>query len=227
METMFDRTTTLLGEERVQNLKTKKVLVFGIGGVGGYVVEMLARAGVQQLTLVDSDVVAISNLNRQIIALNSTIGQAKVEVMKNRILDINPDAKVQTIQKFVTKDNVRDFEFCDFDFVVDAIDNVTAKLEIAKLCDEQNINLISCMGTGNKVDISGFKICDIYKTSGCPLARAVRQNAAKMGIKKLDVLYSSEKPFKTGERVPASICYVPSMAGIMIAEFVIKKMLNI
>ena len=227
METMFDRTQTLIGKENVEILKEKKVIVFGIGGVGGYVVEMLARAGIENLTLVDNDVVSISNLNRQIIALNSTVGKPKVEAMKARIMDINPNAKVKAIQNFVTKDNVEELNLKNYDFVIDAIDNVTAKLAIAKTCDDNEINFISCMGTGNKINTSGFKICDIYKTSGCPLARAIRQNAQKIKIKKMQVLYSQEQPYKTGERVPSSICYVPSMAGIMIAEYVIKKMLNL
>lgn len=225
---IFLRTKQLIGDEKLNLIKTKKVLVFGVGGVGSYVVEALARAGVGEIAIVDSDVVAMSNINRQIIALCSTIGKAKVEVMKQRILDINPNVKVLSEKKFVTKENLSEFNLKHYDFVVDAIDNVSAKIELAVLSDKQGFNLISCMGTGNKLKPEMFEIADIYKTSVCPLAKVMRKELKARDVKRLTVLYSKEEPINLmGERVPASISFTPGIAGLRIAEYVIKKIAQI
>ena len=228
METQFDRTLALVGAENVNKLNGKKVIVFGVGGVGSYVIEMLARAGVGELAFVDCDVVNVTNINRQIVALFSTIGKSKVDVMKDRVLDINPNAKVLAINKFVDKNNIDTFLLQQYDYVVDAIDNVTAKIALAKASQESGFNLISCMGTGNKLCPELFEIADIYKTSVCPLAKVMRRELKKCGVNKLTVLYSKEEPINTnGERLPASICFSPSIAGIRIAEFVIKEFLDL
>ena len=223
----FDRTEKLIGKDKVNALKAKQVLVFGVGGVGGFAVEGLVRAGVQNITIVDCDTVSESNLNRQIIALHSTIGKNKVDVMKNRILDINPNATVNAINLFVTKENLAEFNLTEFDFVIDAVDNVTVKIELASLCEKLNVNLISCLGTGNKLCPEMFEIADIYKTSVCPLAKVMRKELKDRGVKALTVLYSKEQPINlTGERVPASISFTPSIAGLRIAEYVVKKLIN-
>ncbi len=221
-----NRTIMLIGEQNQTKLNNAKVIVFGVGGVGGHVIEALARAGIQNLTIVDKDVVDKTNINRQIIALNSTIGKLKTEVMKQRILDINPNAKVNAISIFVSNDNVKDFNLRNYDYVVDAIDNITAKIELAKECDVQNVKIISCMGTGNKLCPELFEITDINKTSVCPLARVMRKKLKEIGIKKLTVLYSKEEPIQTKLRLPASISFTPSIAGLRIAEFVIKELLK-
>lgn len=224
---MLERTINLIGQEKVEALKKSKVLVFGVGGVGSYAVEMFARCGVGEICIVDCDVVSKSNINRQIIALNSTIGLQKVEVMKNRILDINPNAKVAAKNIFVTKDNLDDFNLSYYNYVVDCIDNITAKIAIAKKSQEYGFNLISCMGTGNKLCPELFEIADIYTTSVCPLAKVMRSELKKQGVQKLNVLYSKEKPkIQNKQRVPASICFTPSIAGIRIAEFVIKELIK-
>ncbi len=224
---MLERTINLIGQEKVEALKKSKVLVFGVGGVGSYAVEMFARCGVGEICIVDCDVISKSNINRQIIALNSTIGLQKVEVMKNRILDINPNAKVAAKNIFVTKDNLDDFNLNYYDYVVDCIDNITAKIAIAKKSQEYGFNLISCMGTGNKLCPELFEIADIYTTSVCPLAKVMRSELKKQGVQKLNVLYSKEKPkIQNKQRVPASICFTPSIAGIRIAEFVIKELIK-
>ena len=218
---IFDRTEKLIGKQKLQQIKQKKVIVFGVGGVGSYVVEGLARAGVENICVVDCDVVSETNINRQIIALHSTIGMPKVEVIRNRILDINPNARVIAIKDFVTKENVVSFNLDNYDYVVDAIDNVTAKIELAVICDKIGVNLISCMGTGNKLRPEMFEISDIYKTSVCPLARVIRKQLKQRGIKKLNVLFSKEQPINNNERAPASISFTPSIAGLRIAQFII------
>lgn len=223
---MLDRTISLIGSEAVETLKKSKVLVFGVGGVGSYVVEMLARCGIGEIGLVDFDIVSKSNINRQIIALNSSIGKPKVEVAKERVLDINPNAKVQTMNQFVTKDNLDVFNLKTYDYVIDCIDNITAKIALAKRSEEEGFNLISCMGTGNKLCPELFEITDIYSTSVCPLAKVIRGELKKQGVSKLKVLYSKENPIKNKQRVPASICFTPSIAGIRIAEFVIKELIK-
>lgn len=226
----LSRTSALIGESNVQKLKEKKVIVLGVGGVGGYVCEALARTGVGQIDLVDSDKISLSNINRQIIALHSTVGQKKVEVMKSRIGDINKDIVVNAFDKFITKDNLDEFNLKNYDYVIDAIDTVSSKIAIAELCYNEGINVISSMGAGNKLNPCAFKVADIYKTTVCPLARAVRTELKKRGVKKLKVVYSDETPValpqidEEGKRVPSSIAFIPSVAGLIIASEVIKDL---
>ena len=228
----LSRTAMLLGKEQVEMLKEKKVIIFGVGGVGGYTCEALVRSGVGQIDIVDSDEVSLSNINRQIIALHSTVGQKKVEVMKNRISDINPQAVVNAYDMFVTPDNLNQFNLSTYDYVIDAIDTVSSKIAIAEICDREGIRVISSMGAGNKLNPCGFKVADIYKTSVCPLAKAVRTALKKKGVKKLKVVYSEEEPVVKahlegdGKRVPASCAFVPSVAGLIIASEVIKDLIK-
>lgn len=217
---MRTRMIPLLGADGIARLKNSHVCIFGVGGVGGFAIEAIARAGVEEITIVDNDIVNKTNINRQIIALNSTIGEKKVDVMKKRILDINPNCKVNTYDTFVTKENAKEFSFDKFDYVVDCIDNVSAKLEIICLSKEFNCNIISSMGTGNKLDPSLFKITDISKTSVCPLARVIRLELRKREIKNVKVLFSTEEPIKCDEFI-ASVSFVPSVAGLLIAREVI------
>ena len=225
----FSRTELIIGKEGLEKLNKSKVAVFGIGGVGSFVVEGLARAGIQNFILVDKDVVDITNLNRQIIALNSTIGTPKVEVAKQRILDINPNAKVETIQEFFTPES-KDIFDKEVDYIVDCVDTVTSKIELVLRSQKLNIPIISCMGTGNKLDPTKFEVTDIYKTSVCPLAKVMRKELRERGIKKLKVIYSKEEPIKhelrTNKQVPGSISFVPSVAGLIISGEVIKDLIN-
>lgn len=239
MENIFSRTELLIGEDKLNKLKKTKVAIFGIGGVGSYVVEGLARAGIGNFILVDHDEVAITNINRQIIATTSTIGKAKVEVAKERILEINKEAKVEIYKEFFMPDSPQIFDKTT-DYIVDAMDTVTAKIELIKRAYELDIPIISCMGTGNKLDPSKFEITDIYKTSVCPLARVMRKEMKKIGIKKLKVLYSKEIPISTHEenveydeqnlttkkQIPGSISFVPSVAGLLIAGEVVKSIIK-
>ena len=222
------RSAMLLGEDGINNLTTAKVAVFGVGGVGGYVCEALARAGIGELHLFDNDVVSLSNINRQIIALQSTVGRPKVEVMKERILDINPDCKVIPHQVFYLPENADDFPLDDFDYVADAIDTVSAKIELAVRCAKANVPLISAMGTGNKLDATRFCVTDLSKTSGCPLARVMRRELKARGITHLKVVYSTEEAKKPlplaheGTRTPpASLPFVPPVAGLIMAGEII------
>lgn len=227
MENQFARTETLIGIEAISKLKQAHVAVFGIGGVGGYVVEALARAGVGNLDLIDNDDVSLTNLNRQIIALHSTIGKAKVEIAKQRVLDINPGVNVVTHKKFFSPESSVDFEFLKYDYIVDAIDSVTGKIELVLKSQEVNVPIISSMGTGNKLHPEMFEIGDIYKTSVCPLAKVMRTELKKRGVKKLKVLYSKETPIKQdGQRIPASISFVPPAAGLIIAGEVIRDLIK-
>ena len=226
----FERTERLIGKEAVSALARAHVAVFGLGGVGGFAVEALARAGVGCFTLVDKDDVDITNLNRQIIALCSTVGKDKVDVMRARIADINPAAKVNAVKTFFLPENADSFDFSEFDYVVDAVDTVTAKIEIVMCAQEAGVPVISSMGTGNKLDPTAFKIADIYKTSVCPLAKVMRKELKARGVKKLKVLYSEEVPRTPAEgdrRTPASISFVPSAAGLIIAGEVIKDIANL
>lgn len=229
MESQFSRTELLIGKSGVEKLNKSKVAIFGIGGVGSFVVEGLARAGIQNFILVDKDVVDLTNLNRQIIALNSTIGTPKVEVAKQRILDINPNAKVETIQEFFTPES-KDIFDKEVDYIVDCVDTVTSKIELVLRSQKLNIPIISCMGTGNKLDPTKFEVTDIYKTSVCPLAKVMRKELRERGIKKLKVIYSKEEPIKhelrTNKQVPGSISFVPSVAGLIIAGEVIKDIIK-
>lgn len=227
MENQFTRTETLIGAESLEKLSTKTVAIFGIGGVGGYVVEALARCGVGNLVLIDNDDVNITNINRQIIALHSTIGQPKVEVARNRVLDINPNINVEIHKEFFVPETSSNFDFQKYDYVVDAIDSVTGKIELVMKSQQANTPIISSMGTGNKLHPEMFEIADIYKTSVCPLAKVMRTELKKRRVKKLKVLYSKEIPIKkAGQRIPASISFVPPAAGLIIAGEVVRDLLK-
>ncbi len=225
------RTGLLIGEEGMNKLSRACVAIFGIGGVGGYVTEALARCNVGSLVLIDNDVVSLSNINRQIIALHSTVGQYKTEVMKNRILDINPEAKVTTYNCFYLPEN-DEIDFTQFDYVIDCIDTVAAKIALVLKCQELGIPIIASMGTGNKLNPSKLEITDIYKTSVCPLAKVMRHELKKRHVKKLKVCYSTEYPIKvsaptegTNRRsIPGSTSFVPSSAGLLIASEVVRDL---
>lgn len=221
----FSRTSKLIGVENVHTLNNMKIAIFGLGGVGSYTVEALARAGVGSFILVDSDTVCKSNINRQLIALHSTIGRAKVEITKDRILDINPAAEIETHELFYLPENASTVDLSDCSFIIDAVDTVTAKLLIIQKAHELGIPVISSMGTGNKLDPSLFRITDIYKTSVCPLARVMRYELKKRNIPHCKVLYSTEQPVKT-DPPPASISFVPSVAGLLIAREVILYLIS-
>ena len=237
----LNRTEMLIGKEKMEKLQKANVIVFGLGGVGSYVVEGLVRAGIGNLTIVDKDVVDITNINRQLIADTTTIGKPKVEAEKERALKINPSLNITTIQEFVNADNIDEIIPYSIDYVIDAIDTVSSKLAIIKYCYAHSIPLISCMGTGNKLDASKFEITDITKTSVCPLAKVIRKELKKLGIPHLKVLYSKEEPIKatvadiespfqstkdskTTSTSPASISFVPSVAGLLIAGEVVKEL---
>lgn len=230
MNDRFSRTEMMLGNDGMNKLSHARVAVFGIGGVGGYTVEALARSGVGAIDLIDNDTVAESNINRQIIALESTVGMYKVDAAKARIYDINPNCTVVVHKLFFMPDTSSEFDFSQYDYVVDAIDTVTGKIEIIKRANEAGVPVISSMGAGNKLDPTQFEVSDIYKTSVCPLARAMRQQLKKRGIEKLKVVYSKEQPVvlpdakngTSGKRVPSSNAFVPSVAGLIIAGEVIK-----
>lgn len=234
----FSRTEFLLGENSSSVLKNSTVAVFGIGGVGGYVVEALVRAGVGTLHLIDNDSVSLTNLNRQIIATHKTIGMAKVDAAAQRAIEINPEINIITHNIFYSPDSANDFDFSEFDYIVDAIDNVTGKISLALKAQEYDIKIISSMGTGNKVHPELFEVADIYKTSVCPLARVMRTELRKRGVKSLKVVYSKEKPLTPvipsnctedfGQRrsVPGSTPFVPPVAGLIIAGEVIKDLLE-
>ncbi|WP_418752400.1 ThiF family adenylyltransferase [Frisingicoccus sp.] len=224
MEERFQRTGMLIGENGLKRLSGCHVAVFGIGGVGGYVVEALVRCGIGEFTLVDKDVVSMSNLNRQIIALESTVGRMKTRVMKERIEEINPNALVHTRETFFLPDNSHTFPFESFDYVVDAVDTVTAKIELIVKCQELGIPIISSMGTGNKMDPSKLRTADIYKTSVCPLARVMRRELKSRGIRHQKVVYSTEEPV-ANHRTPGSMSFVPGSAGLLIASVVIQDLL--
>lgn len=234
----FSRMRLLIGDDAAQKLAGATVAVFGVGGVGGYCVEALARCGVEKLVIVDNDLVAESNLNRQIIATRKTIGLPKVEVMKERILDINPAAEVDARMSFFTRDNAAEFDFASFDYVVDAIDTVSSKLALVELAQAAGTPILSCMGAGNKLDPTKFQIADINQTSVCPLARVMRYELRKRGVRKLKVLFSTEPPMTPQETapealagtsrrsIPASISFVPSAAGLIIAGEVVRDLIG-
>ena len=248
MLTQFSRTELLLGKEGMERLKNARVAVFGVGGVGGYVCEALVRSGVGSFDLIDDDKVCLTNLNRQIIATRSTVGKYKVDVMKERMLDINPDVQVETYKCFFLPENADDFPFAEYDYVVDAVDTVTAKIELVMKCQSMGVPIISSMGAGNKLDASAFQVADIYKTKMCPLAKVMRRELKKRGVKKLKVVYSEEKPtrpiedmaiscrthcicppgaaHKCTERsdIPVSVAFLPSVAGLIVAGEVVKDL---
>ena len=238
MNEQFLRTAMLLGEEAVQRLQRARVAVFGIGGVGGYTVEALARAGIGSIDLIDSDTVSVSNINRQILATHSTVGLPKVEAGRARILDINPDCVVRCHQVFYTPETADSFDFRDYDYIVDAIDTVTGKLALVQRAVEAGTPIICCMGTGNKLDASAFQVADISKTTMCPLARIMRKELGKRGIKHLKVVYSQEEALTpTGweeeaaalgkRQIPGSVSFVPGAAGLILAGEVVKDIAGI
>ena len=248
MLTQFSRTELLLGKEAMERLAKARVAVFGIGGVGGYVCEALVRSGVGAFDLIDDDRVCLTNLNRQIIATRSTVGQYKVDVMKARMQDINPDVEVETHKCFFLPENADEFPFEGYDYVVDAVDTVTAKISLVMKAQEKKVPVISSMGAGNKLDASRFRVADIYQTKVCPLAKVMRRELKKRGVKKLKVVYSEEQPtqpiedmsiscrtncicppgaaHKCTERraIPGSVAFVPSVAGLIIAGEVVKDL---
>lgn len=248
MLTQFSRTELLLGKEAMEKLKNAKVAVFGIGGVGGYVCEALVRSGVGAFDLIDDDKVCLTNLNRQIIATRKTVGKYKTDVMKDRILEINPDARVEVHKCFFLPENADEFPFEEYDYIVDAVDTVTAKISLVMKAQEMNVPIISSMGAGNKLDASQFRVADIYKTKVCPLAKVMRRELKKRGVKKLKVVYSEEQPtrpvedmaiscrtncicppgaaHKCTERrdIPGSVAFVPSVAGLIAAGEVVKDL---
>ncbi|SEK19475.1 tRNA A37 threonylcarbamoyladenosine dehydratase [Pseudobutyrivibrio ruminis] len=238
MLNQFSRTELLLGKEAMEGLENKRVAIFGIGGVGGYVCEALVRSGVGHFDLVDNDTVSFTNINRQIIATHSTVGRQKVEVMKERMLDINPNADISIHQCFFLPENANEFPFETYDYVVDAVDTVTAKIEIIMRCKELGVPVISAMGAGNKLDPSRFRVADIYKTTMCPLAKVMRKEMKKRGVKDLKVVFSDEmpvspietedvEPLNPGKRAtPGSIAFAPSAAGLVLASEVIKDLTN-
>lgn len=251
MLNQFSRTELLFGEDGMEKLKNARVAVFGIGGVGGYTVEALARSGVGSLDLIDDDKVCLTNINRQIIATRKTIGQYKVEVMKERILQINPEASVTAHRCFYSAETADQFDFSEYDYIVDAIDTVSAKIELVIRAQEKNVPIISCMGAGNKLDPTRFEVTDIYKTSVCPLAKVMRKELKIRGVKHLKVVYSKEEVRKPMEdmsiscrshcvcppgtvrkctirrQIPGSNSFVPSVAGLIIAGEVIKELSGI
>ena len=250
MLTQFSRTELLFGKEAMDKLAGSKVAVFGIGGVGGYVCEALFRSGVGAFDLIDDDKVCLTNLNRQIIATRSTVGKYKTDVMRDRMIDINPNVEVEVHKCFFLPENADDFPWDSYDYVVDAVDTVTAKIALVMKCKEKNIPIISSMGAGNKLDGSQFKVADIYKTKVCPLAKVMRRELKKRGVKKLKVVYSEEIPtrpiedmaiscrnncicppgaeHKCTERrdIPGSVAFVPSVAGLIIAGEVAKDLIR-
>lgn len=235
MNNQFLRTEMLIGKDAVEKLNNSRVAVFGVGGVGGYVVEALSRAGVGNIDIIDNDTISVSNLNRQIIALNSTVGKNKVDVLKARLLDINPNLKVETYKCFFTRNT--EFDFSKYDYVVDAIDTVVGKLELIIRAKSANVPIICSMGTGNKMNPTMFEVADISKTSVCPLAKVIRQELKKRRIKKVKVVYSKEIPLKPiitedmdvetkgGRIAPASNSFCPAVAGLIIASEVIKDLI--
>ena len=228
MKEQFARTELIIGEDGTEKLRNSSVLLFGVGGVGSYVAEALARAGVGTLTLVDNDIVDVTNINRQIQALHSSIGRPKAQVMAERIRDINPDCNVTAVECFFMPDTSEQFDFSEYDYVVDAIDTVTGKLAVIEKAYRQNVPVISSMGTGNKLDSSAFRIERIEKTRVCPLAKVMRKELRSRGIEGVKVLYSEEEPIKhQGGRTPGSISFVPSAAGVMIAGQVVRDILFI
>ncbi|MCQ2422188.1 MAG: tRNA threonylcarbamoyladenosine dehydratase [Lachnospiraceae bacterium] len=228
----FQRTEWLIGKPQVEKLANSRVAVFGLGGVGGYVVEALARAGVGTLDLVDRDIFSESNLNRQILATHKTIGRPKTDVAKERVAEINPDIRVNLYHTFFLPDNTADFPFEEFDYVVDAIDTVSGKIALVECARKAGVPVICAMGAGNKLDAGAFEVTDIEKTSVCPLARVMRKELKERGIRKVKVVYSKESPrqsgvFENGKAVPGSISYVPSVMGLLLAGEVIRDLTGV
>ena len=239
MQEQFSRMEALMGEESMNKLSQAHVAVFGIGGVGGHAVEALVRCGIGTVDIIDSDCVAISNINRQLIATHSTVGKKKVEVMKEHLLDINPDVVVNTWDLFYLPETAEQFDFSKYDYIVDAVDTVTAKLSLVEAAKAAEVPIISCMGAGNKLDPTAFEVADIYKTSVCPLAKVMRRELKKRGINKLKVVYSKEEALtpqwkeapeneenRTRRGTPGSVAFVPSVAGLIMASEVVKDLVR-
>ena len=250
MQNQFSRSELLIGKEGIEKLHKSRVAVFGIGGVGGYTVDALVRSGVEQIDLIDDDKVCLTNLNRQLIATRKTVGKDKVDIMRERILEINPKVTVNVYKTFFLPENADTFPFEEYDYVVDAVDTVTAKISLVMKCQETGTPIISCMGAGNKMDASAFKVADIYKTKVCPLAKVMRRELKKRGVKKLKVVYSEENPMTPIEdendtcknncicppgvqrtclqrrAVPGSMAFVPAVAGLIIAGEVVKDLIG-
>lgn len=235
MKRIFSRTHMLLGDEAMQKLENAKVAVFGIGGVGGYAAEALVRSGIGEIHVIDNDAVSPSNINRQLYALHSTVGQDKVDVAKKRMLDINPDVKVEAFKTFYNEETASQFDFKNYDYIVDAVDTVSAKILLVMKAKEAGTPIISSMGTGNKLCPQNFEVADIYKTSMCPLAKVMRYELKRRGVKKLKVVYSKEQPVmpigfenmsNDKRRTPASTPFVPPVAGFIIAAEVVKDIIK-
>ena len=232
MLNQFSRSELLLGKEGIKKLQSSHVIVFGVGGVGGYTIEALARCGIGSIDIVDNDKICITNINRQIIATHKTIGQYKVDAMKERMLDINPEIKIKTYNMFFDSENSAEFDFQKYDYIVDAIDTVKSKIELIEKANANNIPIISAMGAGNKLDAEKFEVSDIYKTSVCPLARVMRTELKKRNIKHLKVVYSKEVPIKPNEtnevsakrQIPGTIATTPATMGLIIAGEIIKEL---
>lgn len=236
MITQFSRTELLLGPDAIEKLHNSRVAVFGVGGVGGYAVEALARSGVGTIDIIDNDTVSLTNINRQIIATHSTVGMDKVDVAEKRIHDICPDVVVNKHKCFYLPETAEQFDFSQYDYVIDAIDTVGGKIELVMQANKANVPIICSMGAGNKLDPTGFRVADIYKTSVCPLARVMRTELRKRGIKKLKVVYSEEQPLKPLESeedcgvrrtVPGSVAFVPSVVGLIIGGEVVKDLVGL
>lgn len=243
MLNQFSRTKIIYGEQAIKKLASSRVAVFGLGGVGGYALEALARAGVGALDLIDNDTISLTNLNRQILALHSTVGEYKTEVASRRVKDINPDCKVKIYNTFYLPETAGEFDFKEYDYIIDAVDTVTAKLALIENANKTGTPIISSMGTGNKTDASAFKVADIYETSACPLARIMRKELKKRGISSLKVVYSTQEPVRdensadiieaelvasgtTRRDIPGSVSFVPATAGLLIAGEVINDLVN-
>ena len=231
-ENQFERTALLLGKASVEKLAEKRVAVFGVGGVGGFVCEGLVRAGIGAIDIVDKDTVALSNINRQLIALHSTVGKNKVDVLEERLKDINKNLIIKKYKCFFLPETSDTFDFREYDYVVDAIDTVTGKIELILKANEAGVPIISAMGAGNKLDPTAFQVSDIYKTSVCPLARVMRRELKKRGVEKLKVVYSKEEPikpqFEEGEEVvPGSVSFVPPALGLIIAGEIVKDLIRV
>ena len=234
MNPEFEREALLIGEDSLKKLNNSYVALFGVGGVGSYAAEALARAGIGRILLVDNDTVSVSNINRQLCALHSTVGRYKIDVTAERLLDINPSLRIECRKDFLLPENAHTFDFSAFDYVIDAIDTVSGKLAIAESCTKAGTAMISCMGTGNKLDPTAFRVTDISKTDTCPLARVMRRELRARGIHHLTVLYSTEEAIapkqiiegSNGKRVPASISFVPSVAGLIAAGEAVKYIIS-
>lgn len=227
MQSELERTEMLIGTERIERLRRSHVIIFGIGGVGGYALEVIARSGVGAITIVDADSVEESNINRQIIALHSTIGKTKVEVARERIHDINPDCEVRALEMFYLPENADEIDLSCYDYVVDCIDTVAAKVELIRRCNELGKPIISSMGAGNKMDATALKVSDIYKTSMDPLAKAVRKKCKELGIRRLKVVFSDEKPIETNSEYIASNAFVPAAMGVIVGSETVKELMGV